>query len=111
MENVLKCLVRDSQALGRGFAHIKQQSQAALGNNLQIHLISIKCQLSDVFSFNFTVSELLESQAGLLQSTPHELREKSLTALHSALVSNSGHLLRLALMGVQVLLLVPYPTN
>ncbi len=31
MENLLKCLVRDSQALGRGFLHIKQQSQVALG--------------------------------------------------------------------------------
>jgi len=31
MESVLKCLVRDSQALGRGFGHIKQLSQTSLG--------------------------------------------------------------------------------
>ena len=37
-----------------------------------------------------------------MQNTPHELREKCLTSLHSALVSNSGHLLKLGLMGVQV---------
>ncbi|XP_046456568.1 brefeldin A-inhibited guanine nucleotide-exchange protein 3-like isoform X3 [Daphnia pulex] len=78
MENLLKCLVRDSQALGRGFLHIKQQSQVAL--------------------------EMLESQTGLMQSTPHELREKCFISLHSALVSNSGHLLKLGLMGVQKLL-------
>jgi hypothetical protein len=48
-------------------------------------------------------SEMLESQTGLMQSTPHELREKCFIALHSALVSNSGHLLKLGLMGVQVL--------
>lgn len=78
MENVLKCLIRDSQALGRGFLHIKQQSQVAL--------------------------EMLESQTGLLQSTPHELREKCFVALHSAFISNSGHLLKLGLMGVQKLL-------
>ena len=46
--------------------------------------------------------ELLESQAGLMQSTPHELREKCLASLHSAMLSNSGHLLKLGLMGVQV---------
>jgi hypothetical protein len=45
-------------------------------------------------------SEILESQTGLLQSTPLELREKSFTALHSALVSNSGHFWKLGLMGV-----------
>lgn len=48
------------------------------------------------------LAELLESQTGLLQSTPHELREKCLIPLHSSLISNSGHLLKLGLMGVQV---------
>jgi len=32
MEGVLKCLIRDAQALGRGYAHIKTSSQDALGN-------------------------------------------------------------------------------
>lgn len=42
MENVLKCLVRDSQALGRGFLHIKQQSQVALGTcNVPSELLDV----------------------------------------------------------------------
>ena len=32
MEDVLKCLIRDSQALGRGYLHIKESSQVALGD-------------------------------------------------------------------------------
>lgn len=31
MEDVLKCLTRDAQALGRGYLHIKEHSQIALG--------------------------------------------------------------------------------
>ena len=31
MESVLKCLIRDSQALGRGYMHIQQAAQVALG--------------------------------------------------------------------------------
>ena len=38
----------------------------------------------------------------MLQHPPHELREKCFAALHAALVSNSGHMLRLGLLGVQV---------
>jgi hypothetical protein len=37
-----------------------------------------------------------------MKSTPHELREKCFTALKSALMSNSGHMLKLGLVGIQV---------
>lgn len=40
MESVLRCLVRDSQALGRGFLHIKQQSQVALGTSPCLFVVS-----------------------------------------------------------------------
>ena len=62
----------------------------------------ISKKLSAISNLSLYSLELLESQTGLMQNTPHELREKCLTSLHSALVSNSGHLLKLGLMGVQV---------
>ena len=37
-----------------------------------------------------------------MKSTPHELRGKCFTALKSALMSASGHMLKLGLVGVQV---------
>ena len=55
-----------------------------------------------VFQCHFPFPELLETQTGLLQNPPHELREKCFTPLHGAIMSNSGHMLRLGLLGLQV---------
>lgn len=52
--------------------------------------------------YDFCIAELLGSQTELMKSSPHELRDKGLAALHAALISNSGHLLKLGLLGVQV---------
>ncbi len=41
MESVLKCLIRDSQALGRGYMHIQQAAQVALGLCCRIMLLLI----------------------------------------------------------------------
>ena len=83
-------------------AHQATESSSIRYVHVILRELYVKITIYQIYMY-LSFSEMLESQTGLMQSTPHELREKCFIALHSALVSNSGHLLKLGLMGVQVL--------